>query len=686
MKMLPKPPIDFVIITALEEERDAMLSMLPDHVKLDKDGIDIHTYYSATVQTNRSDRAQYSVIVTSLLGMGPIYAAGKAAAVVARWRPRYVVLVGIAAGVKGKVSLGDVLVARNIADYTLGKQETDGTRTIRWQQFHPDGNLVDSVINLNKGWEHLVKTNRPDLGTPVRYVDDLASGPDVIERDKVVEEYAKHWSKLIGVEMEGGAVACAFYQLPNPPGYLMIRGVSDLAQDKNNPTTKPWRAYACEVASAYTLALLQEGPVVANTRTAEVVRAPEMFALSETVAEEKFAEIKKEIEDLRLSVNVHPRAFPNDVQKFLTRLEAENPALVFSAETTAKGTAYKIAARKGASPTDIGTLAFPNTDSGRLGAEKFQKANDEGVAVDLEPGEFEWLPKIKIPNDVEASRRALRISPNVPATKPPVSIEWISGKGVVQAEVKSAVLSIIRIGAKEVEFKLSGGRLAGGLTLILDRAGKSGRINFSLDLPSQPPAIALETVNLFLALHTDGKMRVTNLDTNTPFFELDGLKIPLDSKVSERNLKHTKRLLASLAVVNEEFNLDIRYPADEVDQKSALIADLLAAAKREGKVAVRADQDEVFQMEADKDGIQGYLEHWKNGQSLNFTVEPLIPYVIFGTQVPVGPVKWQYEGVRPNGTLEELTERVAKAQKSELFIVRLNYDRVIHEIAKYAKT
>ncbi len=45
----------------------------------------------------------------------------------------------------------------------------------------------------------------------------------------------------------------------------MVRGVSDLADAENNATMKAaWRAYACDVAAAYAIGLLRDGPVLAR--------------------------------------------------------------------------------------------------------------------------------------------------------------------------------------------------------------------------------------------------------------------------------------------------------------------------------------------------------------------------------------------------------------------------------------
>jgi nucleoside phosphorylase len=43
---------------------------------------------------------------------------------------------------------------------------------------------------------------------------------------------------LLAVEMEGGGVAIAAVQVSDPPGFLMIRSISDLADKrKNSPKT-----------------------------------------------------------------------------------------------------------------------------------------------------------------------------------------------------------------------------------------------------------------------------------------------------------------------------------------------------------------------------------------------------------------------------------------------------------------
>lgn len=272
-------PVDFAILTALREERDAVLAQLgiDKDRPLDGDGRCSLTYYAAEIRTARRDSAVYRVIVARA-AKGPQEAAAAAAEVASVWKPRNVLLVGIAGGVPARVDLGDVLVAQQLACTTLG-QMTDGpdgrpVRIVRWQGHQPDPMLLERA-DLAKDWEARVRTPRPEPGRPRCHFGDIASGGDVITSIPTLEAYVATWQNLIGVEMEGGAIALALARAPERPRFLMIRGVSDYADPhKYSPDTERWRAYACEVAAAYAVAYLLQGPVPAAEPDAADIVAP----------------------------------------------------------------------------------------------------------------------------------------------------------------------------------------------------------------------------------------------------------------------------------------------------------------------------------------------------------------------------------------------------------------------------
>lgn len=266
----PEPPVDFVIVTALPEERDALLAVLPGALKLDKGSRDIHTFHTARIKTHRKDKAEYAVIITCLVKMGPITATAQTVSVVTRWQPRYVLLVGIACGIRGAVNHGDILVATQVADYTIGKQE-GGPRKINWD-VHPCGvSLLDSANDLGDTWRKGIRVKRPGEGEPAREKGVVASGGDVIQDDEIIVTYSKSWPKLIGIEMESGGVAAAVHQSADRPEFLMIKSVSDFGKDKHDPEITPWREYACAAAAAFATALMKSGPAPSRAITNRTV-------------------------------------------------------------------------------------------------------------------------------------------------------------------------------------------------------------------------------------------------------------------------------------------------------------------------------------------------------------------------------------------------------------------------------
>ena len=68
--------VDFVIITALEEERDAVLSKLPNYKKLPPTEDDIRVYFNCELSFEYPDGTSglYSIILLCLLDYGRVQA------------------------------------------------------------------------------------------------------------------------------------------------------------------------------------------------------------------------------------------------------------------------------------------------------------------------------------------------------------------------------------------------------------------------------------------------------------------------------------------------------------------------------------------------------------------------------------------------------------------------------------
>lgn len=258
--------IDYLLITALEEERDSILNKLAWR-QIPPSPEDVRVYFVAELPITYSDGTVTTshLVLISLLGMGRVQATVSTADAIRRWHPRKVVMVGIAGGIAARhVNLGDVLVSEQIVDYELQKLTSAGT-DVRWKVHSVDARLLEAARNFtNLRWQELLMVDRPDSNIPKRHIGPIASGDKVIAAKVVLDFLRDKWPALIGVEMEGAGVATASFQASEPPGFFMVRGVSDLADEsKDKPDTHDWRAYACDIAASYTIALLRAGPVPA---------------------------------------------------------------------------------------------------------------------------------------------------------------------------------------------------------------------------------------------------------------------------------------------------------------------------------------------------------------------------------------------------------------------------------------
>jgi nucleoside phosphorylase len=256
--------VDFLIMTALDEEREAVLKLLPGARKLDATD-DVYTYHYAKVpvKTAEDTEGSYNAIVMSYPSIGRVQASAATANAIHRWKPRCVLLVGIAGGIADRqVEKGDILIAEQIIDYELQKLK-EGEDEIRLKAYPTDPQMRIFAKNFTQPeYEEFLPKTRPGEGIPKVHFGDIASGDKVDARGEIVAKLGKNWPNLKGMEMEaGGAAVAALYAAYEPQiKFFMVRGVSDLA-DKDKDSVGDWWPYACDVAAAYAIGLLRRGPL-----------------------------------------------------------------------------------------------------------------------------------------------------------------------------------------------------------------------------------------------------------------------------------------------------------------------------------------------------------------------------------------------------------------------------------------
>jgi nucleoside phosphorylase len=256
---------DFVIMTALPEEREAVRRKLLGVRRLPPSADDVRVYYEAELPVTFPDASacRYRIVLLSLLNMGRVEAATATSDAIRRWQPRYLVLVGIAGGIaKNGARLGDVIVGDQIVDFELQKLTPEGPFP-RDSIHRADPRLLNAALNLaDDAWLELITVSRPKKGLPGQRVGPVATGDKVIASPEFLERVLSRFPKIVGVEMEAGGAASASFQAPDGPGFLVVRGISDLADaNKDTKTVQAWRSYACDVAASYAIGLLKSGPV-----------------------------------------------------------------------------------------------------------------------------------------------------------------------------------------------------------------------------------------------------------------------------------------------------------------------------------------------------------------------------------------------------------------------------------------
>lgn len=254
-------PVDFAIITALPVERKAVVSRLTASQKVQEAGEPL-TFYRGHVPIP-GEAAPYSVVVTQLLDMGNLDAAAATARVLHRYRPRNVLMVGIAGGVRGEVTLGDVVVARQACYYEPAKLRPKGDEP-RERQFHADAMLLGRAQHYEESdWTAQIEVARPGESAPPdshprAHVGTIACGEKVVADLAELARIAKVCPKMLAVAMEGAGVARAVLTVDRPPRYLEIRGISDYAgPDK----TDGWHEYAANAAAAFAFGFLRSRPI-----------------------------------------------------------------------------------------------------------------------------------------------------------------------------------------------------------------------------------------------------------------------------------------------------------------------------------------------------------------------------------------------------------------------------------------
>lgn len=260
---------DVVVVTPLPEECEALRAVLERHgfppQKQPQDDAFPHMHYTATITSEDVQGRQRRIqcVIVQLESQGTLWAGLVTLLSCRAFRPRYVLLCGIAGGVAARgVKLGDILVPQHIAYYNERKIHKDGTDT-RPDMVSADPTLFEfcrQSLQSSDAWRRSKGDYLPPgFAIPQLHFEGVVASADiVVASTEVLTTLRSVWPKLLGVEMEAYGVGKTVERYARHAQFLMVRGVSDLAdEDKDAPNREQYRAIARTAAAAFTFTLLQ---------------------------------------------------------------------------------------------------------------------------------------------------------------------------------------------------------------------------------------------------------------------------------------------------------------------------------------------------------------------------------------------------------------------------------------------
>jgi nucleoside phosphorylase/CheY-like chemotaxis protein len=232
---------DVCVIAAMYDPELKAVLDLPWHWEASEVPGDNTIYYFGRTQ---SKERELKIVATNCPRMGMPAAAILTSKMIERFRPRYIVMVGILAGVGSELNFGDVLIADPSWDYESGKRKVVG-KAAKFEaaphQMNVAPELRAKIDKLISDYEFLDQIKRDWVGPKINYPlrakrGPVASGGSVIEDQKVVALIKEQHRKLIGVEMETYGVLLAAHEATFPkPQAVSMKSICDFAdEDKNN--------------------------------------------------------------------------------------------------------------------------------------------------------------------------------------------------------------------------------------------------------------------------------------------------------------------------------------------------------------------------------------------------------------------------------------------------------------------
>ena len=239
---------DIAIICALKEELDLFKRICSKCRQYSVQGDDNGYYVGEIDNGNR----KIKTVMTYCTQMGMVSAATLATKMIYNFVPRYIVMTGIAAGIRGKCNFGDIVAAEYAWDYGAGKEALDCGVPIHKntiQQIPIDTDMAGMVRQLAEDHaalsniKHSFDGKKPDAELKLM-LGPVASGASVISNPEYIGKIQEQIRDVLAIEMEiYGIYYAARWAIDPKPSFLAIKSICDYADEDKNDDYHNYASY-----------------------------------------------------------------------------------------------------------------------------------------------------------------------------------------------------------------------------------------------------------------------------------------------------------------------------------------------------------------------------------------------------------------------------------------------------------
>ena len=252
---------DVAIVTALKDIEFEAVSRLPCPWNRTTIAGDDTIYY--TTDWDVGGR-KLRIVTAAAAEMGMAASASLVTKLLVHYRPRFLCMAGIAAGIEGNP--GDILVADESWDYGSGKITADEKGQLRFRfgakHIQLDAGLKEKVSHFVRDQKGAIaeiqnswQGNPQEKLLQVR-IGPFASGAAVVENEQVVEGIQDQDRKVIGFDMEAYGVFAAARFAPEPrPKCMVVKSLCDFGVP---PKTDEWQRYAAHTSARFVHAFVTQ--------------------------------------------------------------------------------------------------------------------------------------------------------------------------------------------------------------------------------------------------------------------------------------------------------------------------------------------------------------------------------------------------------------------------------------------